>query len=77
MNKEMRKKEDTGISARCLPEGRKCAVGTRPIDYLNYPILPQHHKQDRVPSALSFFRFYSLFNEPRPLNPSAAPLPNL
>jgi hypothetical protein len=32
------KKEDTGISARCLPEGRKCAVGTSPIDYLSYLI---------------------------------------
>jgi hypothetical protein len=30
------KKEDTGISARCLPEGRKCAVA------LKFPILPIH-----------------------------------
>jgi hypothetical protein len=32
------KKEDTGIAARCLPEGRKCAVGACFPNYLFYPI---------------------------------------
>jgi hypothetical protein len=35
------KKEDTGISARCLPEGRKCAVGAMHIKS-NYIYLMAH-----------------------------------
>jgi hypothetical protein len=30
------KKEDTGISARCLPEGRKCAASLDGVNYLFY-----------------------------------------
>jgi hypothetical protein len=34
--KRLQKKEDTGISARCLPEGRKCAAYLDGVNYLFY-----------------------------------------
>ena len=36
MGDEKEEKEDTGISARCLPEGRKCAVSANGINCLFY-----------------------------------------
>ena len=34
--KRLLKKEDTGISARCLPEGRNCAAFKCGVNYLFY-----------------------------------------